>query len=109
SAMFWHESAVEFFPHAEAVESCHAEGQERLADMKAREFLALQNDDAPSRSRQQRRRGAAGRATADNRHIVHLAAHSAIKVAKFPGKQNTANQSDEVDSRSGRETVFRAD
>ena len=52
STMFWHESAVEFLAHTEAVESCYAEGQERFADMKAGMVRFLEHDHIAATLRQ---------------------------------------------------------
>src|SRR5438477_448369 len=67
-----HECPIEFFAHAKAIERLHAEGEERLADMKSRKLFPLEENDAPSRFGEQRRCGAAGRAAANDRNVVDV-------------------------------------
>jgi len=62
--------AVEGLAQAHAIEGRHAVGQERLADVKAREFFALEDDDAASGLGEQAGGGAAGGAATDNRDVV---------------------------------------
>ncbi len=74
---------LEFLMQAEARKRLHAERQERFADVKAREFIALENDDAPAGLRQQRGRHTARGTAADDRHIIMPVLHAATKVAKM--------------------------
>ena len=72
TAVFRQKGAVKFFAHAKAVERLHAEWQQRFADMKARKFLALENDHAPTRAREQRRGGTAGGSSTNDADVVHI-------------------------------------
>src|SRR5439155_14345974 len=72
SAIFWQKSAIKFFADAKPVERLGAEWQKRLADVKARKFVALENDHAPARTRQQGRGGAAGGSSANDADVVHV-------------------------------------
>jgi hypothetical protein len=83
--LFHKTGARELFMQTQPGESLHAERQQRFADMEARKLLPLQNDHATPGPRQQGARSAARRPTADDRHVVHFAAHWVTKVANFPG------------------------
>ena len=87
AAVFRQKGAVKFFADAKAVERLHAEWQQRFADMKARKFLALENDHAPARAREQGRGGAPGRSAADDSDIVNRFRHAAINLASLRRKQ----------------------
>jgi hypothetical protein len=87
TAIFRHKSAVEFFAYAEPGEDAHARGQERFANVKAWKFFALQNNNAPSSSRQQSRRRTSGRTAANDRYIIEFVIHAVIKLAKLAQKQ----------------------
>jgi hypothetical protein len=50
--------------------------------MKAGKRVALEHNGATPGASQQRGANAPGRPAADNRHVIHLAAHWAPKVAK---------------------------
>ena len=91
SAVFRQESAIEFFAHAEAVESLSAEWQKRFTDMKAWKFFALENDHAPACLRQKSRGRAAGWSPANNGDIVHIDLHVVFMIANSSdfGRQNT--------------------
>ena len=58
--------------------------------MEARKFLALENDHPPAGSREQGRRGTSGGAPTDDRYVVDIVRHSAIKVASLRQKQTLA-------------------
>src|SRR5205085_2150860 len=75
--------AFKFLVQTEAGEGFHAERQERFADVKAREFLPLENDDAPAGLGEQSRGRAARRAAANYRDIEDFVQHAASNLAKM--------------------------
>ena len=68
----------------------HAERQQRFTNMKPRKFLALENDDAATSAREQRRGGAAGRSAADNSGVIYFRAHRSLMLANFRDFDRTA-------------------
>src|SRR6266404_1604677 len=72
TAVFRQEVCVEFFAHAEAIERSDTERQERFANVEAGKFFALKNDHAPSGLGEQRRGGAARRATTNDCDVVDV-------------------------------------
>ena len=63
-----HPGAAHLVEHAHAIEERNVPRQERLADVKARKSLALEEDDAMPLPRKERcKGGAGGPATADDR------------------------------------------
>src|ERR1043166_5944027 len=73
AAKFLHKAAaLDFLVQIEPGEGFHAEGQERFADVKTREFFALENDDAATGAGKQRASDAAGRSAADDSHVVDV-------------------------------------
>jgi len=65
------------------VNAVHAERQQRLADVKPRKLFALEENHATSGAREQRRGRAAGRSAANDRDVVHAAAHDALMLPNF--------------------------
>jgi hypothetical protein len=94
SAVFWQESAIKFFAHAEAVESLGAEWQKRFTDMNARKFFALEDDHTPARLRQKGRGRAAGWSSANDGDIVRVGLHAVFMIANSSdiGRDNTARR-----------------
>ena len=68
-------SRLDLLPHANLLEDLPIVGQQRLADVKPREMLALQHQHRLPRARQQRCRRRAGRPAADDDDIPHLGIH----------------------------------
>ena len=84
AAEFWHERRVQFFADPQTIERSHAEGEERFADVKSWKLLALEYNHAPPGFREQRRRRASRRPTANDRDVVDVdLVHLVIKLAKF--------------------------
>jgi len=104
-AEFRQESAIKFFADAKAVECLGAEWQKRFADMKARKFLALENDHAPTRAREQRRGGTAGGSSTNNADIVHIDLNLVFMVAKIAAKQR-GRSSPVLDAKLDGEAAF---
>src|SRR5207245_11602740 len=69
---------LQFRRDAEAIEQLVVVRKERLADLEARKFLALQQEHVESALAQQRCRGRAGRAAADHDDIAHLGRHAIL-------------------------------
>src|SRR5438874_11317839 len=70
--------------HSEPGKRVHAERQQRFTNMKPRKFLALENHDAATSAREQRRGGAAGRSAAHNSGVICFRAHRSLMLANFP-------------------------
>src|SRR5207248_9374788 len=69
----------------------HAERQQRFTNMKPRKFFALENHDAATSAREQRRGGAAGRSAAHNSGVIYFRAHRSLMLANFRGFGRTAH------------------
>jgi hypothetical protein len=88
TAEFFHETRTqEFFVQTETREGLHAERKKRLAYVESREFITFEHDHAAARTCENRGRYAPSRAAPDDGNVIKPGAHSAIKVAKFVGKQ----------------------
>ena len=75
-AVFAHKSGCFKLRHeAKTLESLHAEGQERLADMKARKLLAFEYGDLMPREGQRGSGDASGRPTAYDRDVIECVRH----------------------------------
>src|SRR5262245_25514326 len=76
AAVFFYEpGSQKFFVQPEPAKGFHAERQQRLADVKARELFPLEKNHPTSGSREQRRGRAAGRSASYDRDVVDAAGH----------------------------------
>src|SRR5690349_6994577 len=78
SVLFDEPGCFQFREYANFVENCAIVRKQRLPDMKSREVLFLQNQNAPSCFCQIAGRSAPSRATADDQRVV-LRFHTEIK------------------------------
>src|SRR6202022_1381840 len=76
-------STVEFFANSQTIKRCCAEGQKRFANVKARDLVALQNNDATLGAGQERRGRAPGRTATDNGNVIHVDLHGQVMLAKL--------------------------
>src|SRR5437762_1438035 len=75
AVLFYKPGAQQFFVQPEPGKCLHAERQQRLADVKARELFPLENNYATSGAREQRRGRAASGSASYDRDVVHAASH----------------------------------
>src|SRR3979409_179704 len=76
-------STVEFLPNSQTIERGCAEAQKRFANVKARELVALQNNDATTGAGQQSRGRAPSRTATDNGNVIHVDLHGQFMLAKL--------------------------
>jgi hypothetical protein len=74
---------------SEAGERFHAERQQRFADVKPWKLFALEDNDAPIGSREQRSCGASGRTAANDPDVVEVSIHLLIMLTSFNAKQRS--------------------
>src|SRR5438093_4389468 len=85
ATVFFHESGTqEFFVQPQAGKRFHAERQQRFANVKPRKFVALEYNDAPPGTREQRRGSAARRSSPYDRDIVHSELHRVLMLPNCP-------------------------
>ena len=87
ASVFWDERAIELFTDAKSIESLNAKRKKRFANMKARKFLAFENNDAASSSCEQRGGRASSWAAADDGDVIYFTAHAGFILARFAAKQ----------------------